>query len=207
MQGIWWPFSLGDSYPWFWGIRPFYFFLIFSFGFFLLSPSWAFIIQVLDQLDWCFTFLTFLVFFSVFLLLFLLGRFTWLYFYLLIEYFLFLSFFFLRKISPELTSAANLPLFAKEDWPGANICAHPPLLYMWDAYHSMAWQAVPCLHPGSEPANPGLPKWNVWTWLLCYGPALNIFFFYFKFMRALVLCTIFMASCSYIMATVFMFIQ
>ena len=25
--------------------------------------------------------------------------------------------FFLRKISPELTSAANLPLFAEEDWP------------------------------------------------------------------------------------------
>ena len=28
-----------------------------------------------------------------------------------------LSFFFLRKISPELTSAANPPLFAEEDWP------------------------------------------------------------------------------------------
>ena len=26
-------------------------------------------------------------------------------------------FFFLRKISPELTSAANPPLFAEEDWP------------------------------------------------------------------------------------------
>ena len=26
-------------------------------------------------------------------------------------------FFFLRKISPEVTSAANLPLFAEEDWP------------------------------------------------------------------------------------------
>ena len=24
---------------------------------------------------------------------------------------------FLRKISPELTSAANPPLFAEEDWP------------------------------------------------------------------------------------------
>ena len=29
---------------------------------------------------------------------------------------LFFSFFFLRKISPELTSA-NPPLFAEEDWP------------------------------------------------------------------------------------------
>ena len=27
------------------------------------------------------------------------------------------GFFFLRKISPELTSAANPPLFAEEDWP------------------------------------------------------------------------------------------
>ena len=27
------------------------------------------------------------------------------------------SFFFLRKIGPELTSAANPPLFAEEDWP------------------------------------------------------------------------------------------
>ena len=26
-------------------------------------------------------------------------------------------FFFLRKITPELTSAANPPLFAEEDWP------------------------------------------------------------------------------------------
>ena len=25
--------------------------------------------------------------------------------------------FFLRKISPELTSTANPPLFAEEDWP------------------------------------------------------------------------------------------
>ena len=30
---------------------------------------------------------------------------------------LFLLFFFFRKISPELTSAANPPLFAEEDWP------------------------------------------------------------------------------------------
>ena len=27
------------------------------------------------------------------------------------------NFFFLKKISPELTSAANSPLFAEEDWP------------------------------------------------------------------------------------------
>uniref|UniRef100_A0A9L0IKQ4 Succinate dehydrogenase complex subunit C n=1 Tax=Equus asinus TaxID=9793 RepID=A0A9L0IKQ4_EQUAS len=51
-----------------------------------------------------------------------------------------------RKISPELTSAANPPLFAEED-----IHAHLTLLHMWDAYHSMACQAVPCPHLGSEP--------------------------------------------------------
>ena len=65
-----------------------------------------------------------------------------------------LIFFFFRKISPELT-AANPPLFAEKDWPWTNIHAHHSLLYTWDAYHSMACQAVPCLHPGSEPVNPG----------------------------------------------------
>ena len=49
---------------------------------------------------------------------------------------LFLSF---QKISPELTSAANPPLFAEEDWPWANIHAHLPLLYTWDTRHSMAF--------------------------------------------------------------------
>ena len=71
-------------------------------------------------------------------------------------------FFFWRKISPELT-AANPPLFAEEDWPWPNIHAHLPLFYMWDTYHSMACQVVPCLHQGSEPANPGLSKRNVHT--------------------------------------------
>ena len=47
-------------------------------------------------------------------------------------------FYFLRKISPELTTA-NLPLFAKEDWPWANIHAHLPPFYMWDTYRSMAF--------------------------------------------------------------------
>ena len=27
------------------------------------------------------------------------------------------AFFFLRKLSPELTAAASPPLFAEEDWP------------------------------------------------------------------------------------------
>ena len=65
-----------------------------------------------------------------------------------------LELFFLRKISPELT-AANPPLFAEEEWPWANIRAHLPLLYMWDTYHSMACQAVPCPHLGWNWWNPG----------------------------------------------------
>ena len=56
------------------------------------------------------------------------------------------SFLFLRKISPELTSAAN-----------------PPLLYMRNAYHSMACQAMPYPHLGSELVNPGLLKQNMQT--------------------------------------------
>ena len=52
---------------------------------------------------------------------------------------IFILWFFLRKISPELT-AANTHLFAEEDWPWANIHAHLPLLYMWDAYHRMAFK-------------------------------------------------------------------
>ena len=57
-----------------------------------------------------------------------------------------LFFIFLRKISPELTCAANPPLFAEEDWPLANIRAHLPLLYALNTYHSMAfakWCHVP----------------------------------------------------------------
>ena len=67
-------------------------------------------------------------------------------------------FLFLRNINPELTSATNPPLFAEEDWPWSNIHAHLPLFYMQDAYHSMACQVIPCLHLGSEAANPG--SWN-----------------------------------------------
>ena len=71
-------------------------------------------------------------------------------------------FVFLRKISPELTSAANPPLFAGEDWPWANIRAHLPLFYMWDTCHSMAFcRVVPCLHLGSELVNPGPQKQNL----------------------------------------------
>ena len=65
-----------------------------------------------------------------------------------------LLFFFLRKISPKLTSATNPPRFAEEDWPWANIHAHLPLLYMWDACHSMAWWAVRRSAPGIQTSEP-----------------------------------------------------
>ena len=67
-------------------------------------------------------------------------------------------FVFLRKISPELTSASNPPLFVEEDWPWANILVHLPLLYMWDAYHSMAWQAVHRLAPRIQTSEPWAAK-------------------------------------------------
>ena len=63
-------------------------------------------------------------------------------------------FVFLRTISPELTSAANPPLFAEEDWPGANIRAHLPLLYTWDAYHSMAFAKRCHVHTGIRTGKP-----------------------------------------------------
>ena len=67
-------------------------------------------------------------------------------------------FFFLRKINPEVTSTANPPLFAEEDWPWANIHAHLPLLYIWDAYHSMACQAVCRSAPRSGTGEPWGPR-------------------------------------------------
>ena len=88
------------------------------------------------------------------------------------------DFFFLRKISPELTTASPPLFFAEEAWPWANIRAHLPPLYMWDAYHSMACQAVPCPHPGSELANPGPQRSRTRTLNRCTtGPALKIFLF------------------------------
>ena len=49
--------------------------------------------------------------------------------------------FLLRKTGPDL-----------------NICAHLPLLYMWDAYHTMACQMVPSPHLGTELAKPRPPR-------------------------------------------------
>ena len=55
-----------------------------------------------------------------------------------------LLFCFFRQIIPELmlTSTTNPPLFAEENWPWANICAHFPLLYIWDA--ATAWFDKQC---------------------------------------------------------------
>ena len=58
-------------------------------------------------------------------------------FFSLLHFYFLNLFIFLRKISPEL-STTN-PLFAEENWPWVNIHAHLPLLYTWDAHHSMAF--------------------------------------------------------------------
>ena len=73
------------------------------------------------------------------------------------------TFFLVRKIGPELTSVANLPLFGEEDQPSANIRAHLPLLYVCDA--ATAWLDERCIGPcpGSEPANLGPPKQRAQT--------------------------------------------
>ena len=88
-------------------------------------------------------------------------------------------FAFFEKISPELTSATSPPLSAEEDWPWANIRAHLPLLYMWDAYHSMAWQAV-------RRSAPGIQTSEFWTveaecanlTTVPLGLPLSVFFFH-----------------------------
>ena len=102
------------------------------------------------------------------------------------------TFFFLRKTSAELTTA-NPPLFAEENWPWANIHAHLPLLYMWDAYHTMVCHAVPCPYLGSEPANPGPPRSGTRTLHHCatgLAPNRSIFkviFSYFFFCHSVIL--------------------
>ena len=56
-----------------------------------------------------------------------------------------------------------LAFFGEEDCCWANICASLPLLCMWDA--TSVWLDEQCvgLRPGSEPANPGLPKLSMTT--------------------------------------------
>ena len=59
---------------------------------------------------------------------------------LALSYLLPILLFLLRKAGPELTSASIFLYF---------ICGTP---------NSTACQVAPCLHPGSEPGNPGLPE-------------------------------------------------
>ena len=48
---------------------------------------------------------------------------------------------------------------------------------MWDAYHSMACHAVPCLHLGSELVNPGLLRSGRCKFTRCAtGPAPELLF-------------------------------
>ena len=56
-------------------------------------------------------------------------------------------------MGPELT-AANPPLFSEENWPWANIRAHLPLLYMWDAYYTMALPRNAMSAPGIQTRQP-----------------------------------------------------
>ena len=47
-----------------------------------------------------------------------------------------------------------LLIFAEEDWPWVNICAHLPLLFIWDAATARLDKRCVSVHPGSDPANP-----------------------------------------------------
>ena len=72
------------------------------------------------------------------------------------------TFLFLRKISPELISAANPPLFAEEERASPELTSMPIFLYfMWDACHSMPYKH--CVGLGTKLAKPGPEKQNVQT--------------------------------------------
>ena len=70
--------------------------------------------------------------------------------------------YFLRKISPELTSAASPPLFAEEDWPWTSM---PISLYVICGMPTTAWLDKWCIGPhlGSELVNPRPLKQNLRT--------------------------------------------
>ena len=89
-----------------------------------------------------------------------------------------------KKISPELSFATNPPPFADEGCPWANICAHLPLLYMWNACHSIPeiWPGEPwateaeCANLTAAPPGQPLPKCSLsppssikldFTWGIC----------------------------------------
>ena len=72
-------------------------------------------------------------------------------------------YFLVRKIGPELTSAANLLFLLEEYCHLANLCAILPLFCTWDVTTAwlVEWRVGLCL--GSEPANPSPLKVNSTT--------------------------------------------
>ena len=73
---------------------------------------------------------------------------------------------------------ASPPLFAEERKLGPELISMPIFLYfyMWDAYHSMAWWAVLCPHPGAELVNSRPPRSGTCELNGCAtGPALICF--------------------------------
>ena len=93
---------------------------------------------------------------------------------------LFIYLFILRKISPELTSAANSPLFAEENW--SDLTSVPIFLYFIRGTPTTALPDEWCHvrfhagdpHWGSKQVNPRPPKQNVGTLPLHHraGPSL-----------------------------------
>ena len=81
---------------------------------------------------------------------------------------------FLRKISPELTSAANPPLFAMENWSWAK--SMPIFLYFICGMPATAWHAKRC-HVHTQDPNWQTPgRWSG-TWALnCCTTALAVAF-------------------------------
>ena len=66
----------------------------------------------------------------------------------------FILLFFLRKISPELTSAANPPLLLRKHDP--ELTSVPIFLYFIRGMTATGWLDKQCIgpHPGSNLANP-----------------------------------------------------
>ena len=62
-----------------------------------------------------------------------------------------------------LSLSLSLSFFGEEDWPWTVICANLPPFCIWDA--TTVWLDEWCVgpHPGSQLANPGLPKGSART--------------------------------------------
>ena len=93
----------------------------------------------------------------------------------------------LHSVKFNLSIFSILPytlFFGKEDWPRANIFANLPLFCMWDT--NTAWLDKWCigLHPVSEPMDPRLPKWRVWTQPLCHWAGPLVLIVLFSYLRS-----------------------